>query len=375
VNPQIPVATENAILRALAKNPSQRQQQVLAFCEEIQRGAGVGPARILPDMVTQRAEASAARSAPVSEAAGQAGAAAVGRARVQRPRTGLLAGVAAVVIVAVAALVIAVVLRPWESGASQALSTTPPPSATAVTQPSQVTPNQGDGGGQSPTPAKATESPTTVAPEATPTAAPSNVHVLYILDAAEGMQTRLGSQTKLTASRIAIVDNLVHVQSGGPPINAGLLVFGHKIRDPRDEGNCDDANVEVQLPILAGSSAAIRDRLEALASEHGGAPLGNAIAQGFGEFRFVPERVNAVILIAGASSFCGVDPLTPITRNAEVGQKLPIYVVGLSVTGADEREVLVDVADATGGLYRDAASASELVRVLGEFVDLIRQQT
>jgi len=29
---------------------------------------------------------------------------------------------------------------------------------------------------------------------------------------------------------------------------------------------------------------------------------------------------------------------------------------------------------ATGGLYGDAASASELVRVLGEFVDLIRQQ-
>lgn len=371
LNPQIPPAVENGIMRALAKDPAWRQQQVLAFCEEIRRGARVQPVRVSPEMVEGRAAAAALPSVPVSRPQAQSAGAATVRPKARRSSTGLLAAVAGIVIVAVALLVVAVVLRPWET-----LTATPGPpntSGPATDVAATITAEPGDGGAAPTSPEEPTQPPQTEVPPPTPTPEPSNVHVLYVLDAAEGMQTSLGSQTKLTAGRIAIVDNLAHVQSTGAPINAGLLVFGHRIRDPRDDGNCGDANVEVHLPVLAGSAVAIRDFLETLGSEHGGAPLGNAIRQAYGEFRFTPDRTNAIILIAGANSFCGEDPLGQIARNAEVGQKLPIFVAALSVSGEAERELLATIAEATGGLYRDAASTSDLVRVLAEFVDVIRE--
>ena len=64
--------------------------------------------------------------------------------------------------------------------------------------------------------------------------------------------------------------------------------------------------------------------------------------------------------------------MVAVARNAEVGQKLPIYVVGVAVSGDGQRELLTRVAETTGGAYRDASSVSELVGALAEFIDLIR---
>ena len=368
VNPHIPVGVETALMRALAKDPAWRQPQVLQFFDEVRRGAGVQPARISPEMVEQRAAAVAVPSAPASQPRPPSPTQAPSAPRAPRERKsrlGLLAGLSAVLIVAVAAFAISYILR--QSNGQSPTPTLPRPSALVAT----TAPDPGDGGDVVVATATPTEEPGPSAPP--PTAAPSNVNVLYVLDAAEGMQTALGSQTKLTAGRTAIVDNLAHVQSTGSSINAGLLVFGHRIRDPRDDGYCDEPNVEVQLPVLAGSAVTIRDRLAGLTSEHGGAPLGAALTQAYGEFRFTPDRINAIILISGASAYCGDDPLGPILRNAEVGQNLPIFVVGLGLSGEAQRQTLTQIAQETGGQYRDAGSASELVRILAEYIDLIRQ--
>jgi len=372
VNPQIPPAVESAVMRALAKDPAWRQPQVLQYFEEIRRGAGVQPVRISPEMVEQRAAAAVvpSTSAPQPRPEARAHAATTpSRPKARKSGLGLLAGVSAAVVVAVAALVFAAVVRPWERTDAAAGETTIPPGTPPAVETAAPNPDDGSGGDGVVATAVPTQEPAAPAP----TAAPSNVNVLYVLDAAEGMQAALGSQTKLSAGRTAIVDNLSHVQSTGSPINAGLLVFGHRVRDPRDDGYCDKPNVEIQMQVLAGSAVAIRDRLAGLASEHGGAPLGIAISQAFEEFRFTPDRINAVILISGANTYCGEDPLGPILRNAEVGQNLPIYVAGLAVSGDAERQTLARIAEETGGLYRDAASASDLVRVLAEFVDRIRQ--
>jgi hypothetical protein len=375
-NPQIPPPVENAIMRALAKDPAGRQQHVLQFYDEISRGAGVQPARITPEMVARRAATAAptptAPPHPVPQRAHQpAREPKTPAVRLRRPRgarTGWLAALAAAVVVAVAALVVAVVLRPWESIAEATPSTPPVTSLVAAETPAA---------GVAQTASEETVVPQESAAPAKPgvpqpTAEPSNVYVLYVLDAAEGMQKTLGSNTKLTAARVAIVDNLSHVLAAGPPVNAGLLTFGHRIRDPRDDGYCGDANVELLLPVLSSSAVTIRDTLETLRSEHGGAPLGNAITAAYREFRFTPDRVNAVVMIAGANTFCGDDPLTPVIRNAEVGQVMPIYVVGLTLENAGEADKLASVAAQSGGEYRNAATTAELVQVLAEFIDRIR---
>jgi hypothetical protein len=373
VNPQIPPPVENAIMRALAKDPAWRQQQVLGFYQEIRRAARVEPVRISPEMVEHRAAAVSSPTPVVQQQVQQS--AAVARPRKRRGSIGLLAGFAALVIVAVVILLVVVVLRPWETGARGLEATTVLPPPTAVQETKGADPTDGSGGAEgTAVPDGATTPAESIVATLAATSAPSNVYVLYVLDGAEGMQARLNSQSKFNAGRVAIVDNLAHVQATGDPVNAGLLVYGHRIRDPRDDGYCGDGNVEVQLPVLAGSAVAIRDRLEALSSEFGGAPLGNAIAQAYGEFRFTAGRANAIILIAGANSFCGEDALTPIARNEEVGQRLPIYVAGLAVPGDSERQALARIAEETGGLYRDVASISDLVQVLAEFIDLIRAQ-
>jgi hypothetical protein len=369
INPQIPPAVETALMRAMAKDPSWRQPRVLDFYEEIRHAAHVQPARITPEMV----EAYASSPQPSQPAApprrAQAVVDAPGAAKATRKsRLGLFAGLA-VAFVIVVGIVAALIIGPWGKAATSA-TPSPRAAATATTQDETPEPNGEDDMRDAAT-ASAAVGPATPVPA--PTAAPSDVNVLYLLDAAEGMQTYLGSQTKLNAARSAIVDNLLHVQSSGTPINAGLLVFGHRIRDPRDAGYCGEPNVEVQLPVLAGSAGTIRELLAGLASQHGGAPLGAAVSQAYGEFRFASDRTNAVILIAGAVAYCGEDPSVPVQRNSEVGQELPIFIVGLGVPDGPQRQALAQLATQTGGLYRDASSASGLVQALAEFVDLIRQ--
>jgi hypothetical protein len=370
INPQIPPAVETGLMRALAKDPAWRHPHVLEFYEELRRGAGVQPVRITPEMVEVRAAAASVsppaaaqpRPRPRPLPSGAAG----GKPT-RKPRLGLFAGLAAAVVIV--AIVVAYALGPWGKPAATLTPTSLRAVETVAAQ--TETPQNGDGAVQPSATAAPTAAPATPVPVAT--AAPSDVNVLYVLDAAEGMQTYLGSQTKLNAARSAIVDNLLHVQATGRPVNAGLLVFGHRIRDPRDDGYCDEPNVEVQLPVLAGSAGRIRDLLAGLSSQHGGAPLGVAVSQAFGEFRFTTDRTNAVILIAGATSYCGEDPLGPIRRNAEVGQELAIYVVGLGISDPAQRQVLISIAEQTSGAYRDASGASDLVQALAEFVDQVRQ--
>jgi hypothetical protein len=351
INPEIPATVETVILRALEKDPPRRQQRVLELLAELRQAAAVEPAKVLPEVVEKRAEPIEPTPTSQDQASASTG------ARVGAPRTGIGVAVVGGGLTLLAVLIVALV------GLSGLLgpSTPEPPTAAPLPPPTQVGPTEA-APAQEMTPVEPAVVPPTAAP------IPSNVYVLYVLDESNSMMQSMGSQSKLAVAQAGLSR---HLKSLDPTINAGLLAFGHRIHTLEDS-SCTSGNVQVLAGMQAGSANDINELVLTI-SAIGNSPLEQVIRTSYQQFRFYPDRINALILVADGGDNCQGNPLDPIARNQEVGQHLPIYVAGLDVEAPD-REQLERIAEETGGTYHDVSGVDDLIRVLDEFVDTLRQQ-
>jgi hypothetical protein len=348
INPQIPEAVEAVILQALEKEPARRQQRVLEFYEAFQRAASAQAATI---ELVEKPETLEPVPPPPGPGTGTASPA-------------LKIGLA----VTVGGLILAVVLVLALAGLSR-LAIDPTAGLAAATR--EPVPDQPAQAAEAdPTVEMAVES--TAEPAVVPTAilpslVPSDVYILYVLDASNSMMESVGSYSKLAIAQTGLAQ---HLYALDPTINTGLLVFGHRVR-ALEESPCGPANVEVLADPQAGSADRISSLLPGI-SAIGKSPLEEAINTSYGEFTFRSDRTNALIVIADGGDNCSGDPLRSISRRQEVGQRLPIYVIGLGVEG-DDRELLAKIADETEGTYRSASDAGSIVSILEEYVQEIRR--
>jgi Ca-activated chloride channel family protein len=181
------------------------------------------------------------------------------------------------------------------------------------------------------------------------------------------LQELAWGQTKLEAARAALTQHWRDLETQ-PHI--GLRALGHRT-NAADEDSCRDT--ELLIPLAQGQEEelfAIMGEVEA----RGMSPLSEALREVTSDFSFLPERTNAVIMIADGSDDCGEDPCQRVKLQREADFHLPIYVVGLSVRDT-AREQLLCLAEASEGIYRDAASESELLLILEEFVHHIESSS
>jgi serine/threonine protein kinase len=347
INADIPASIEAVILKALAKDPQQRPQRVLDFLVEFQRAANVSAIKVLPAVVEDQPEL--IRSTPIEPKPIESTQVTQRPVRTFKTQRGLiLTGISAVLLVAVILIMAA---------RSPKLSSTPI-TPTTGSAPARVTPP--------PTFEATVAPPPTLAPTPTPfpmpTIIPSNLYVLYMLDASNSMM----QDGKFDTARSGLSQ---HLRSLDPTINIGLLVFGHKINAVAPD-SCS-GNVEMLAGLQANSGSSISAVLPSL-SAIGKSPLAEAINTTYEYFKFQRDRTNAVILIVDGADNCSGVPLSRIQKHQEVGQLLPIYIVGLNVK-SDEEAQLHQIAAATSGLYRTAVRSDELVQVLDEFVAAIRR--
>jgi hypothetical protein len=121
------------------------------------------------------------------------------------------------------------------------------------------------------------------------------------------------------------------------------------------------------------------DGIESIAAVGEYTPMAFAIQQAAKDFPASSSGQNAVVLVSDGKENCDPDPVDTI-KAAAGPIKLTVHVVGFNVqSDADARAQLQSIAAATGGVYVDAQTPSELADALtklaAEQVKVIRPQT
>jgi hypothetical protein len=175
-------------------------------------------------------------------------------------------------------------------------------------------------------------------------AAPPNVEI--VLDASGSMWGRLEGDVPKIETAKSVLGELVD----GLPDDArvALRAYGH-----RTEGDCSD--IELLVAMGPKDEAALARALAAV-SPKGKTPITAALRAALADFGDVAGR-NLVVLVSDGKETCEGDPCEAVRELRAAGVEAQVHVVGFDVT-EEQREQLRCVAEAGGGRYYDAQSAS-----------------
>jgi Ca-activated chloride channel family protein len=192
---------------------------------------------------------------------------------------------------------------------------------------------------------------------ALPHAARAQDGAMIVLDASATMMGSIGGKSKIQIAR----DTLATVLADPPAkLALGMLVFGH-----RQKASCTD--IDLMVPPAVGSTKAILDAAATIKPQ-GKTPLADSLNEAAQELNY-GEKKATIIVIADGSDNCEGDPCAAASDLKSTGADFTIHVVGFGLSDADKKK-LVCLSDITGGLFLDAASASDLSDALTKAVKL-----
>ena len=172
-----------------------------------------------------------------------------------------------------------------------------------------------------------------------------------------------GGDSRLRAAQTALAQ---HWQTLGPGMNIGLRAYGHRLH-ALDTGSCGD--VERLVPVQANQLEALLAHLSGIQAQ-GMDSLAEALRQVLGDFTFLPDRHNAVVLLSDGGDTCGGNAAQVVALQRQTGITLPVYVIGLSVSG-EPRAELERIAQHSGGRYFDVTHSAELEQALAQIAQLL----
>ena len=168
--------------------------------------------------------------------------------------------------------------------------------------------------------------------------------LLIILDSSSSMGDRFEDSIKIEVAREVLKEFIADLPDD---MRVGLRVFG----------GCEYSRLVRSIGPL--NKAALQTEIHSI--EPGGkTPIAYTLEQAKGDFADVPGP-KLILLVSDGMETCGGDPVASALALIETGYKLQINVVGFDigeVQGA--REQLMEIANATGGIYYDAQSREEL---------------
>ncbi len=197
-------------------------------------------------------------------------------------------------------------------------------------------------------------------------------NTLFILDASGSMAGDAGGVSKMDAAKQALVD---YVSVTPDFADLGLMVYGHR-GDNSDAGRAEScAGIETfaQIGDLTPETAA---DVVGQFSATGWTPIGASLdaagpvlqaAADADAAEGLEGATNRIILISDGIETCDGDPVASAQALVDLGIQVVVDVIGFDLAEAD-RAALQQVADATGGIYRDAANAQGLRDALREYI-------
>ncbi len=189
------------------------------------------------------------------------------------------------------------------------------------------------------------------------------INILIIIDSSYSMKEKLaGGVEKMEAAKQVLQNALARIPSD---VNLGLRVFGQGfMNDPYYD--CQQSALLV--PIGKGNRRSIIERVRQL-HPFGLTPLAYSLQQAERDFRGT-EGTKHIILITDGAETCGGNPCAFVARLNQIGIKMRVDVVGLSMRRDKEgRDQLNCIATASGGKYYDANNAEELIDSVSRSVD------
>jgi von Willebrand factor type A domain len=147
----------------------------------------------------------------------------------------------------------------------------------------------------------------------------------------------------------------------------GLLVYGHRGNND-DSGRAEScAGIEVFAPLgelTAASVPGVLDRFQPT----GWTPIGASLDRAGEVFAGTEDARNRVILVTDGIETCDGDPVGAARRLANSGVTVTVDVVGFDVETQGDRRALKAIAEASGGMYTDAADAGQLDAYVDELL-------
>ncbi len=192
---------------------------------------------------------------------------------------------------------------------------------------------------------------TAASPSPSPEAATKS-NIVFIVDSSGSMKAKAGAKTKMDAAKevvSALIDQLPK------DVQAGLMAYGH--RQPKD---CKD--IELLVPVGPVQADVFKQKVAGL-QPLGETPISASIRQAAEALKPLSGR-KAIILISDGEETCHEDPCAIAAELTNADVDLQIHVVGFGIDTAAAKKQLHCIADATGGMYKDAANAEELKKNL-----------
>ena len=198
-------------------------------------------------------------------------------------------------------------------------------------------------------------------PAPAPSERPSGLApVLFILDASGSMAGDDGTgRTKIDAARDALRQLIGELPDGAP---IGLRVYGHRVPDSDRANGCRDTELVVPVgPLERGRMIAAIDAL----APTGFTPIGESLRAALGDLP--QDGPRTVVLVSDGIDTCAPpDPCDQARQLAADSVDLRIETIGFQTDAAAAGQLRC-IAEVTGGQFRSADNAPELLRALREY--------
>lgn len=171
---------------------------------------------------------------------------------------------------------------------------------------------------------------------------------LIILDTSSSMQEVIDGEVKIDIAKAVIIDLLDNLPDSTV---VGIRRFG----------GCEHS--ELIASVMPLQRQVLQTEIRAIGTG-GATPIAYALEQTQADLTSITDA-QLILLISDGMETCGGDPVQAAKDLIALGYKLSFHVVGFDISGNTRaRDQLVEIAQATGGVYYDAASSEELRRAL-----------
>lgn len=158
-----------------------------------------------------------------------------------------------------------------------------------------------------------------------PKQAPAVTRVLFVFDASNSMQARIGNKTRIQGAKdlfYKFIDSLGHYKN----MQFALRMYGHTVKYP--PGDCNDTKLVV--PFAAGNRQQIKDKVSE-AKPTGITPIEHSLVEAANDF---PDNkaVNMIILITDGIEECSGDPCQARQKLVEKGIVFKPFIIGIGLS-------------------------------------------
>ncbi|MCT8160317.1 VWA domain-containing protein [Pseudoruegeria sp. SHC-113] len=174
---------------------------------------------------------------------------------------------------------------------------------------------------------------------------------ILVLDASGSMWGQIDGTAKITIAQEVVAGLLGDLPASHA---VGLTLYGH-----RRKGDCAD----IETVIAPGAARSEVEAAVRAVKPKGKTPMTDAVKAAAEALRFTEEKAT-VILISDGIETCNPDPCAAARLLEETGVDFTAHVVGFDVTDPKALAQMQCLAEETGGTFRTAANADELVSAL-----------